>query len=65
MANTNSTIITGVGDPENMVNVGIAGARMRFAYDTFRLASNPADGDTYALSVALWLPNHVNQVVQR
>ena len=49
MANTNSTIITGVGDPENMVNVGIAGARMRFAYDTFRLASNPADGDTYAL----------------
>lgn len=49
MANTNSTIITGVGDPENMVNVGIAGARMRFAYDTFNVASNPADGDTFAL----------------
>jgi hypothetical protein len=49
MANTNSSLITGVGNPASIANVGIMGGKLRFAYDTFRLASNPSDGDTFAL----------------
>ena len=49
MANTNSSLISGVGNPASIANVGIMGGKLRFAYDTFRLASNPSDGDTFAL----------------
>lgn len=49
MANTNSSLITGVGNPASIANVGIMGGKLRFAYDTFNVASNPSDGDTFAL----------------
>ena len=49
MANTNSSIITGVGDPASMSNVGIMGGRVRIAMDVVNIASAPADGDTITL----------------
>ena len=49
MANTNSSIITGVADPTSMANVGISGGHMRVAADTFEIGSNPTADDTLTL----------------
>lgn len=49
MANTNSSIISGVADPASMANVGISGGRMRVAADTFEIAANPTAEDTLTL----------------